>query len=151
MKKELEERLAEEFPFMRKRISLNEQMAAGAVTDLYSAYGCENRNGWYELLRGLCREITEIYEKYGCPVELIPDQVKEKYGTLRFYYSLPSADDEIHKNIAKEIREAVVKYERLSGEVCEECGKSGKLHHELPYICVLCDDCYRNTIIEKYR
>jgi len=42
---------------------------------------------WYEVIRGLCLDITEVYGKTGLPVDIV-DQVKEKFGTLRFYYHL---------------------------------------------------------------
>ena len=42
---------------------------------------------WYEVIRGLCLDITKVYGKTGLPVDIV-DQVKEKFGTLRFYYHL---------------------------------------------------------------
>lgn len=85
MKHELELRLAEEFPFMRRKRSLVEQRNNGYISDRYSAFGCECADGWYELIRNLCREITEVYEKHNRDVDIVIDQVKEKYGTLRFF------------------------------------------------------------------
>ena len=86
MRDELELKLAEEFPFMQQKKTLQEQKTEGRISDLYSAFGCEVGDGWYELLHDMCSEIMEAYQKAGEPVNLVVDQVKEKFGTLRFYY-----------------------------------------------------------------
>jgi hypothetical protein len=59
-------------------------------------------------------------------------QVKEKYGTLRFYCTGTPAID-------KYIRLA----ERLSAMTCEDCGKPGQAN-ESGWISTLCEEC-RNT------
>ena len=69
MKDELEKKLAEAFPFMQIKETLEEQEAGGGIYDLYGAFGCECDDGWYELLYGLCGEITEAYKKHGAPVD----------------------------------------------------------------------------------
>jgi hypothetical protein len=60
----------------------------------------------------------EQKEKYnrgeGC-TQVTLDQVKEKFGTLRFYYT--GGDDEI--------RGMVRMAESMSGVICEECGSPG--------------------------
>lgn len=165
MKHELELRLAEEFPFMRRKRSLVEQRNNGYISDLYSAFGCECADGWYELIRNLCRAITEVYEKHNRDVDIVIDQVKEKYGTLRFYYHLGEDGPQIHaidilgmgslrlKNektpLNKEISELVGKYEKMSGTVCEECGKAGKIRKDLGWIRTLCDDCYNKHVVKR--
>ena len=50
MRDELELKLAEEFPFMQEKKTLQEQKTEGRISDLYSAFGCEVGDGWYELL-----------------------------------------------------------------------------------------------------
>ena len=38
---------------------------------------------WYEVIRGLCLDITEVYGKTGLPVDIVVDQVKknsERFG-----------------------------------------------------------------------
>jgi hypothetical protein len=56
MKLELEEKLAKDFPFMRRNEDNNKEM----IDDLYSAFGCECGDGWYQLLYDLCGELTEL-------------------------------------------------------------------------------------------
>lgn len=55
--------LAEEFNFMRRGASFEEQKANGELYDLYAAFGCECGSGWYTLLQSLCTEITSAYER----------------------------------------------------------------------------------------
>lgn len=156
MKTELEIKLAEEFPFMRRKQSLQEQEANGRIYDLYGAFGCDIGDGWYELLRDMCKEITEAYQKAGEPINLVVDQVKEKFGTLRFYYHFEGQGQPSHadpsggqvmrfraeeNNLRNEISAAVCKATERSGSVCEKCGKPGALR-EGRWILTLCDDCH---------
>ncbi|NIK80478.1 hypothetical protein FHS15_005668 [Paenibacillus castaneae] len=96
MREELEEKLANEFPFMRRGESYKEQEKSGEIRDLFGAFGCEFGNGWYEVLRGLCNEVTKAYERAGLPVDIVVDRVKEKFGKLRFYYHPVYYDPGIH-------------------------------------------------------
>lgn len=157
MNAELENKLADAFSFMQKNETLEEQRAKGKIDDLYGAFGCDCDDGWYDVLYELCAEITELYKKQDKPVDIVMDQVKEKYGTLRFYYHhegenkgisaidfpgvslrFSSKDNELHRQVA----EIVQKWENKSGEVCEKCGKPGVLRKDLSWILTLCDDCY---------
>lgn len=90
-------------------------------------------DGWYDLLDVLCSQVQHHidwkngdgqYSKYkdsrkeGDHVpQLVAEQVKEKFGTLRFYAF--GGDEKTAGMI--ELTEA------LSGRTCEECGASGKL------------------------
>lgn len=147
MRDELEMKLAEEFSFMQKGLTLAQQRANGPINDLYSAFGCECRDGWYELLRSLCTEIDEAYAEAGLPVDIRIDQIKEKFGTLRFYYHTWEHADKTpeneaaYKEVHLKIGEIVGRYEEISEEVCEECGKPGVLRNDLRWIQTLCDDC----------
>jgi len=60
--------------------------------------------------------------------QVVVDQVKEKFGTLRFYYS--GGDDHV---------DGVVRMaEAISAVTCEECGAPGKTRHG-GWIRTLCD------------
>jgi len=136
MRCELEYNLAEEFPFMKKK----SQAAEGIIDDLYSAFGCECGDGWYEVIRGLCMAVTKFYVASGEPIDLTVSQVKEKYGTLRFYYNL---ENNHTQDFYDGLREIVRFWEEKSAFVCEECGKRGELRKDLPWILTLCDDCHK--------
>lgn len=65
-------------------------------------------------------------------------QIKEKFGTLRYYYH---TDVKIHS-----IREAMDRYVRQaeveSSKTCEFCGKPGKLIKcKMAWMKTRCDDC----------
>lgn len=151
MNDELENNLAEAFPFMR----IKGQESKERINDLYSAFGCECGDGWYDVIYGLCAEITDTYEKLGAPLDIAVDQIKEKYGKLCFYYhhegesernSIDYPGGVIHfspigNELRHEIAAAVVKWEDKSAQVCEKCGKAGVLRKDLSWISTLCDDC----------
>jgi hypothetical protein len=68
--------------------------------------------GWYSLVTTLDEKIAELFPDYEI------EQVKEKYGTLRYYCSV-DGEDSVHTLI-----EAA---EAASRVTCEKCGAPGKL------------------------
>ena len=62
-----------------------------------------------EIVDGQFREVPELVP------QVTLDQVKEKFGTLRFYYS--GGDEYIHGLVSMA--------ESMSGVTCEDCGKPG--------------------------
>lgn len=98
------------------------------------AWGCECGNGWYEILASLCwmirqhednKVLTKKYLEENDPEKLkqepkyFPvkfDQIKEKYGTLRVYFS---GGDEYVEGL-------VSMAEAISGKICEVCGNKGE-------------------------
>lgn len=92
--------------------------------------------GWYDIIAKLSSELEKWIIKY---IQNNPDdynppmalQVKEKFGTLRFYVS--SATEEIHKLIsATEIE---------SGKICEFCGVPGQRDKINYWVKTLCPEC----------
>ncbi len=59
-------------------------------------WGIECSKGWYSILEQLCTVLEyhniEFTKKYNRAI--VADQVKEKFGTLRFYYTISMVDDE---------------------------------------------------------
>ena len=153
MKKELEMKQAEEFSFLRK----TETRQKSRIENIFQAFGYECSDGWYELLRSLCSEIVSAYEEVGQPVDIVIDQIKEKFGTLRFYYHFKGQKPGIETidllgmgslriskgdtPLCSKIAAIVTKWEDKSTTVCEKCGKPGKLRKDRPWIRTLCDDC----------
>ena len=88
--------------------------------------------GWYPLIEKLSETIQnhiDHQQKQGndCP-QVIVQQVKEKFGTLRFYYD--GGDDFVHG--------AVWLAESMTGMLCETCGGLGK-RREGGWVRTLCD------------
>lgn len=72
------------------------------------SYGIEAADGWYDLIHALCEKIMALDPPEGFKA----DQVKEKFGGLRFYYS----------HGTKEIGKLVGEAEAESYKTCETCG-----------------------------
>lgn len=73
--------------------------------------------GWWPMLETLCANIqSHIDQSKGQCSQVVVEQIKEKFGTLRFYYQ--GGDDFIHG--------AVCLAENMSATMCEECGAPGK-------------------------
>jgi hypothetical protein len=88
--------------------------------------------GWYPILETLCANIQSHIDwqvKQGKEIAQVEvDQIKEKFGGLRFYYS--GGDDEI----SGMVRMA----EAWADIACEECGAAGK-RRSGGWIRTLCD------------
>ena len=64
-------------------------------------------------------------------------QVKEKYGTLRFYlHQYPS-----NEVVSAKVREAISFAESMSSCTCELCGSPGNLNTGSSWLSVRCDSC----------
>lgn len=132
-KNKLMDRLAEKFPFMRDENN----------NPMY----CDIELGWFPLVEKLCQEITDAYNTAELPMDICVEQVKEKWGELRFYFyfvnrkSTTDTADKV-KQLHCKIVEIVDRYEDKSSTVCEECGQPGELRDERGYIHSLCDDCF---------
>lgn len=84
----------------------------------------EFKDGWTDLIYNLGKDITELCELTNCELPYI-QQIKEKMGTLRFYYNcLNSPYPPI---VEKSIRALVSIAEINSASTCEVCGKYGQL------------------------
>lgn len=82
------------------------------------AFCFECGDGWVELLVDLCEKIQVRLNEMGSESkEIVALQVKEKYGTLRFYLS---TYDEAIEAFIKEA-------ERKSSCICEQCGRPGSV------------------------
>ena len=86
--------------------------------------------GWFNILNMMCRNIqSHIDWKPEVPqVKVL--QVKEKFGTLRFYYE--GGDEYIHGLTSMA--------EAMSEVTCEDCGVPGTLRQD-GWMHVTCDPC----------
>lgn len=161
MRAELEKMLADEFPFMRRGLSAKDQKEqCGGVHDIYSAWGLEMDDGWFQLIWDMCAEITEAYQAAGEPIDIVVDQAKEKWGTLRFYWRPQNQKIMLHafdsmgggpsirvrpgfSDVHQKVAEIVSKYEKQSAHVCEVCGAPGSLRTDLGRVQTLCEEHYQ--------
>jgi hypothetical protein len=141
MKKELEEKLFKRFSFFHPEASIQESLMA---------FGFEHDDGWFDIIWKLCEDLekenkrmidemdpndkTKILLQKGELSLFRVAQVKEKFGTLRFYTDLSS------DGMDKLIREA----EKKSEVTCEVCGKPGGLMARGYWYKTLCTEWAKN-------
>jgi len=86
------------------------------MSETAMCWGITCGNGWFHLLDALCAQLQSETSRDGAP-QVIATQVKEKYGTLRFYARITNDRQDAMIDLAEE----------LSGRICETCGAPGKL------------------------
>ena len=100
--------------------------------------------GWHQLILDMSEEIMQYFKANDIdPLHFRIDQLKEKYGTLRCYYSFPldgKFDDEV-------IDKIINKYEGISYHTCCECGREATLY-STGWICPYCQECAKKLILE---
>ena len=141
MDQELQNQLFEKYP----------DLFSNKDKDIMSScmgWGIEAGNGWYDIISSVCwmikqhednikwqteyKQKTEPdYQSDYFPVKF--DQVKEKYGGLRLYFS---GGDEYVEGL-------VSMGEAMSYKICEVCGNKGK-SNEGGWISTLCDGCRKS-------
>lgn len=89
--------------------------------------------GWYPLVIATDARLAEIDPRY------VVQQIKEKFGTLR-YYCAAGGDDPAPALV--DALEAIVEdAERVSAVTCERCGKPGALRRTRYWAKTLCASC----------
>jgi hypothetical protein len=83
MREELELQLVKKYPTMFKDYR-------GDMRQTCMAWGFECGNGWYDLIDKMCADVTKLLGNSG--QEVIAEQVKEKFGGLRFYYYISNTE-----------------------------------------------------------
>lgn len=110
---------------------------------IFEKVAFEFKDGWTDLVYNLGKDITELCELTNCELPMI-QQIKEKMGTLRFYYNtLNSPYPEI---VEKSIRALVSQAVSKSANICETCGKWGELRVDSGYWFTSCDEHKKNSI-----
>jgi len=128
MRKELDEKLVKEFPLLFKDRHASEMKTA-------MCWGFDCGDGWYFLIHHLCSTIQGRIDSN--PHMKLPQptvfQVKEKFGSLRFYVDF--ADDET--------RGMIWLAEHMSAYICEKCGKEGRIIYERGWYRCRCYSCWK--------
>ena len=163
MNKDLQNTLFSEYPKLFQQKDLPK-------TETAMCYGICVADGWYDLLRSLCKEIEKYYsrlesdstvtlvtleewnnmtddEKANGVTEYIPriqfTQVKQKFGSLTIYYT-PHIKDDYLRGLVSMTR-------TISTHTCEKCGDKGKMVSS-GWIKCLCDKCNASKVRwEKYQ
>ena len=129
MKTELDAALVRDFPLL-----FGDRHADKRKTCM--SWGFECGDGWEPMLRELAGKLEPI-------IAALPEaeradyrasQVKEKFGTLRFYMTMAT----------EPMWTAIDQAESKSGAICESCGQPGKLRGG-GWLTVKCDGCHGGT------
>lgn len=88
-------------------------------------FGIECGSGWESIIRSVCWCLEDRAVRF--------DQIKEKWGALRIYFTASEADDGFTAGV---IRMA----EAMSRVTCERCGAAGRIR-EGGWLMCLCDSC----------
>ena len=134
MRKELDEALCKKYPEIFK-----DRHGDMRTTAMIWGFQCDD--GWYNIIDAVCAQI-ENRERNNNSVEwlsVFATQVKEKYGTLRFYYV--GGDDFIDGVVAMA--------EAMSAVTCEVCGAPGRLR-EGGWLKTLCDEHAKEQGYDKF-
>ena len=127
MKQELDELLCKKYPKMMVNRNL-------PMMETCMCWGFDCGDGWFPILDQLMGNIQHHIDWKNKNSEVVAqvtlDQVKEKFGTLRFYYT--GGDDEI----SGMVRMA----ESMSGVMCEECSAPAETHGP-GWIRTICKPC----------
>lgn len=110
----------------------------GSIVETCMAWGFECGDGWFDLIDTLCQQIQryidwksrDFSEEEKQEFQVVAAQVKEKFGSLRFYYY--GGDDTIHGMVSMA--------EAISGRTCELCGNLGQLRSKR-WQQTLCSSC----------
>jgi hypothetical protein len=141
MRQELDDALCEKYPkIFRDRHA--------PMTHTAMCWGFECHDGWYNIINTLCYQIQHYVDDsndrrelllkknpYNIPIpdeipQVVASQVKEKFGTLRFY------TDGGDERIDGMIRMA----EAMSSVTCEVCGNVGSLRNRRGWYSTCCDE-----------
>lgn len=135
MSPELEQRLFEKYPELYAYKSSD-----GKTSDM-THYGFAHGDGWFNIIDCLSATIADIMKnhpgrkhlrraEFDETIQVRVAQVKEKFGTLRFYVD----------NGNREVSAAIALAEMLSGRTCEYCGAQGA-RRSGGWVKVRCDVC----------
>jgi hypothetical protein len=108
MDKRLSKKLRADFPELFRVTKGNEMKS-------FPVFGFQCDSGWFPLLYEACNELNNIRERPGRRIRI--DQIKEKFGTLRFYIS----------GGVDEADEIIAVAQKRSAKTCEVCGRPATL------------------------
>ena len=92
--------------------------------------------GWYRLITETNRKLRYMYPDYEI------HQIKEKFGTLRYYYGFPDGgDSEVDPLVYDIMSDIASNAENRSAYYCELCGGHGRTRDRNHWYKTLCKEC----------
>ena len=167
MDKKLQDKLYKKYPKIFGQHKL-------PMTQTAMCWGLECGNGWYKLIDMLCSQLQWDIEHNKYP-QMEATQVKEKFGTLRFYnsgvyeenrkitfrekiyYFLRDLMIKVNKELYNKerqygVQEGMISFaEFLSGDICERCGSIDGVTQTKGWVVTLCKKCKGEYKLEHPR
>jgi len=142
----------------------------GDIRNTCMGWGMSCEDGWFDLLYDMCYKVDSLIKNQSREIKVVAKQVKEKFGGLRFYYSIEreqnlfeKIDSKIssfmfrhklgrlyHKindfrkkfytTIIEQISDIISEAEMKSYKTCEVCGRYGERRGG-GWIKTLCNEC----------
>ena len=113
------------------------------MTETAMCWGFDCGNGWFQILNQRMGNIQNHIDWQNRNGEVVPqvtvDQVKEKFGTLRFYYT--GGDDVIDGMVSMA--------ESMSGVTCETCGNPSTVQNNNGWMRSICTSCEEKREAER--
>ena len=122
MNEKLQDKIFNDFPDLYQEKDL-------PMTQSCMCWGFECGDGWFDIIYQLSKKISEIDPK--CRAQ----QVKEKFGGLRFYISGGN----------EKIDELINLAEEESYKTCENCGSKENVSQTDGWIKTLCENCRKEA------
>lgn len=105
---------------------LEARMVAQYPENFSACFDFSSPAGWDTLVEHLCHRVIAL------DPDIKIEQVKDKFGELRFYTSPTST----------EVRELIDAAERESAHTCESCGAPGEHVNKGGWIITVCKNCW---------
>lgn len=122
MKDALEQALINRFPNLYREVYTDPKTSC-------MSWGFECSDGWYGVIYNLSLGLESL-QKDRPDLDIVAEQVKEKFGTMRFY---------TNSDYDPEVQELTDLAERQTAVTCEECGDTGALWRRGGWVRTLCD------------
>lgn len=124
-------KLIKKYPFLMVRSRWNDK----PVSNIYAWTELDNMpDGWRRAFgEQMCQEIYDELKKFNYIHDYRIMDIKEKYGTLRWY------DAGVPINC--KVYDIINKYEEMSGHTCMLCGAPAEMTDDGGWIYTLCDKC----------
>jgi hypothetical protein len=95
MNQELEMKLVTRYPTIFKYYKGDPKITC-------MAWGLDCGDGWFDLIQKACSDVMELCNKYH--MSIVADQVKEKFGGLRFYFHFEVYNKTLFEKIEWKVR-----------------------------------------------
>ncbi|MBN8744529.1 MAG: hypothetical protein J0I24_09500 [Thiomonas arsenitoxydans] len=108
MNNELDELLCQSYPLIFAERHLSQMQTC-------MCWGIACGDGWFDLIDALCERLQFWTDHNNAP-QVVARQVKEKFGTLRFY----------SREANETQRGMIYMAEAMSARICDQCGRPGR-------------------------